>query len=192
MDVSVTCDLPAPSPPSLTFGTQTSPNKKRGEGGTQVNFAEVMALHEALNEAVRKAGEGAGVRRESVNLNGSGAEVSSVESQTDETLETYKILAKLIEQWVSEVEDSTMRAERAEDQVKVLTHQISELHRSFQNLRRVATECRKEWRRREAALTKKHDETKAHYRTLMSNVWRKITNLEGEVDEEQKLAWPPF
>jgi len=76
----------------------------------------------------------------------------TVETQTDETMETFRILGSLIESWVAEVTEAEERATKSEAEVAELTQGLRLLKAKFRMLKKLVMLCRKEWGNRETLL----------------------------------------
>lgn len=158
------------SPETADASTSTS-HQEFKEEGVQVNLAALLASSEEIEKRSKGNGEGSTLLEEK--------ETSSVIVQTDETLETYKILAALIDNWSREATACKRRAEFAETKTKTAEEDLKALNLKFQQLQKATHACRKQWKKQEERLRATNAHLKAHYVDIM----KKLDEQLGQVDK---------
>jgi len=140
------------------------------EESVQVNYAAVMA-----NSNHNGQGDGeVEVKKISLSSVSEEKETSSVVCQTDETLETYKILASLIDSWAGEVASSKQKAEHADQRSQSAEDELKKLKKQFKQMEKMAVSCRKAWKKQEESLKQKNSDMKAHYVEMLKTLNNKL------------------
>lgn len=103
----------------------------------------------------------------------------SVEVQTDETMETFRILGTLIESWVAEVGESEERARKAEAEAAELTKGLTILKKNFKKLSKLVILCRREWRNRESIIVERCNLAEERFRKFLITLGSNFETLEG-------------
>jgi hypothetical protein len=152
----------------------------------QVNFASVMAnmnkdgqgdqLPTGVQETALKKPSGSSTLNEE-------KEVSSVIVQTDETLETYKILASLIDSWVAEVGASKQRAEVAESRSNRVEDELQKLEKKFKNLQKAAYVLNKDYKRQQDEWKQKHSSLKSHHAYVLQKLHEQLGTVVVDTSE---------
>jgi len=153
---------------------ETQNDKEFKEESIQVNFAAVMA---------NKNGQGDNTDgRHSTLLEEK--EVSSVIVQTDETLETYKILASLIDSWVTEVAASKKRAEAAETRSANFQKDLLKLTTNYKELQEATKTLHQDLHVKQECMRKKYEGMKTKYIETLAKLHEKVTSV---VIQQQNL-----
>ncbi|CAL8143188.1 unnamed protein product [Orchesella dallaii] len=100
--------------------------------------------------------------------------ISNAVIQTDETLETYKILAQLLESWSTEVQIAKSNEEEMTLKCRESEEELHKFRKQFKLLQKVATKCRKESKRREEAFKKQIDDMKTRYMEVLQQLDEKL------------------
>ncbi|ODM99223.1 hypothetical protein Ocin01_07442 [Orchesella cincta] len=100
--------------------------------------------------------------------------ISNAVIQTDETLETYKILAQLLESWSTEVQIAKANEEEMTLKCRESEEELHKFRKQFKLLQKVATKCRKESKRREEAFKKQIAEMKTRYMEVLQQLNEKL------------------
>lgn len=160
--------------------TDGPPPKETQSQGVQVNFAAVLASSQETEKQPtteindHTTAVDSQPRTSNVNSHVEEKETSSVIVQTDETLETYKILASLIDNWSREVNASKQRAEFAEGKTRAAEEEVKGLNKKFKHLQKLAVNCRKEWKKQEDNLRTANTQMKAHYVEMLQHLNDKL------------------
>lgn len=141
------------------------------DAGAQVNFASVLANHEINGSPT----DGRPLAAGNVQINEK--ETSSVIIQTDETLETYKILGTLLTTWSNEVQTAKANEEECMLKCRKYEEDINKLRKDFKMLHKIATKCRKESKLKEENLTKEINRMKARYMEVLQQLDQKLDIL---------------
>lgn len=167
--------------------TETGDGKEFKEEGVQVNFANVLAnTQDDTDAAVRAPPATATHSSRTSNISSTSTEVSSKETssvivQTEETLETYKILASLIDSWAQEVSICKQRAELAEGKSQAAEEELKLLNKKFKQLQKMALTCRKEWKKQEESLKAENYQMKAHYLEMLKKLNEKLALVDQTI-----------
>lgn len=145
-----------------------SPEMK--EEAIQVNFAAVLASTHPdavdFHTQTKTSPSNSGFGEEK--------ETSSVLVQTDETLDTYKTLAALIDSWSREVTVCKQRADFAESKSSAAEEELKTLNGKFIQLQKATKLCRKQWKKQEENLRSTNAKMKAHYMEVMHHLDDKL------------------
>lgn len=97
--------------------------------------------------------------------------------QTEETLETYKILGQLLASWSSEIQVAKAKEEESDLKCREFEQELNKLRKQFKLLQKVATTCRKESKRREEVFKQEIDELKARHVEVLQKLDQKLNVL---------------
>jgi len=110
-------------------------------------------------------------------------EYSSVTIQTDESIETFKNLDALIQNWFVEIKESKCRSETAENENKILNEKFLHLKKQYNELTKLLRMCRKKWQREKYKIMTEREQEKVHYVRMLRTLELRLS--EAEVDDDE-------